>query len=404
MLLKTVHVNQCVLLVAVAVLLWGGCGTESAPRVDDGSSSPETRQASSRQQATSSESVASRPSPRESMERMIRELEGKPPLPSDEESGSALQKPEVVPQEEVPITGMSSEDCPPAWWQRGEPSGFLDGIGGPAESRESAEAQARLDIAKSIEVGISGADTIRQRETSDKGFEYSVESTIVERVNLSLTGFSIPNVGTCGNQWYARARLNRAEAENAWRSDLRGLDAEAETLRTSIGGKDNKDVFALLSAQHRLTVVLETANQIAKRLPRLTGKQEPGLLRQGDVLAAKQDYESLIRSFQVELLMVKGNKQQAVFDRSLENLLEVRLVAGLGEKGVPVPGGPVRFAFDRGKGEVDPPLNSTDHEGYARARVHRVEPAGNATDTEAVITARLHVADLDLGLPSLVHA
>ena len=339
------------------------------------------------------------------MERMIREIEGKLPLPSQEESGSALHKGEGVSQAEVPAAGMSKGDCPPVWWQRGEPSRFLGGIGGPAESRESAEAQARLDIAKSIEVGISGTDTIQERETSAKGFEYSVESTIVERVNLSLTGFSIPNVGKCGNQWYARARLNRAEAENAWRSDLRGLDAEAETLRTFIRGKDNpnRDAFALLSAQYRLAVVLETANQINKRLPRLTGKRESGLLRQGDVMAAKQDYESLVRSFRVKLLMVKGNKQQAVFDRSLEDPLEVRLVAGLGGKEVPVPGVPVRFAFDRGKGEVDPPLDSTDHEGYARAMVHRVEPAGNATDTEAVITARLHVADLDLGLPSSVH-
>ena len=137
-------------------------------------------------------------------------------------------------RQKSPLQECPGEGCPPVWWQRGEPSRFLGGIGGPAESRESAEAQARLDIAKSIEVGISGTDTIQERETSDKGFEYSVESTIVERVNLSLTGFSIPNVGTCGNQWYARARLNRAEAANVWRSDLRGLAAEEETLRAFI--------------------------------------------------------------------------------------------------------------------------------------------------------------------------
>ena len=149
---------------------------------------------------------------------------------------------------------------------------FSAASGGPAKSRESAEKQARLDIAKSIEVGISSEETIQEQETSDKGFEYSVKSRIVERVNLALTGFSIPNVGKCGNQWYARARLNRADAENAWRSDLRGLDAEAETLRTLIGGKAKKDAFSLLSAQYRLVVVLETANQIRKRLPRLTGQ------------------------------------------------------------------------------------------------------------------------------------
>ncbi|MCY4613280.1 MAG: DUF4384 domain-containing protein [Nitrospira sp.] len=403
--MKTVRVYPLVQLVAVAVLFWGGCATGPAPRVDDGSSLSEARQASQRSQATSSGAAMPRPSPRQSMDRLIREMEGKPLLPSQEGSGSALQKTQDVPQAEVPVASLSEGDCPPVWWQRGDASRFLGGIGGPAESRESAEAQARLDIAKSIEVGISGTDTIQTRETSAKGFEYAVKSTIVERVNLSLTGFSIPNVGKCGNQWYARARLNRAEAENAWRSDLRGLDAEAETLRTFIGGKNkqHKDAFALLSAQYRLAVALETANQITKRLPRLTGKREPGLLRQGDVMTAKQNYESLVRSFRVELLMVKGNKQQAVFDRSLEDPLKVRLVAGLGGKDVPVPGVPVRFAFDRGEGEVDPPLDSTDHEGYARARVHRVEPAGNAADTEAVITARLHVADLDLGLPSSVH-
>ena len=399
--MKTVRIDKLVLLLALAELLWGGCATGPAPRVDDGSSLPETRQVSQRHQTPSPEEAT----PRQSMERMIREMEGKPPLPSHEESGGALPKAEGVPQAEVPVAGVSGGTCPPAWWQRGEPSGFLGGIGGPAESRESAEAQARLDIAKSIEVGISGTDTIQERETSATGFEYSVESTIVERVNLALTGFSIPNVGRCGDQWYARARLNRAEAENAWRSDLRGLATEEETLRTVINDKDtqHKDAFALLSAQYRLAVILETANQITKRLPRLTGKRESGPLRQGDVMTAKQNYESLVRSFRVELLMVKGNKQQAVFDRPLDDPLEVRLLASLGGKEVPVSGIPVRFAFDRGKGAVDPSLDSTDYEGYARATVHRVEPAGNATDVEAVITARLHVADLDLGLPSSVH-
>ena len=335
--MKTVRIDTLVLLVAVAVLFWGGCATGPAPRVDDGSSLPETRQVSKPHQAPS----PGKATPRQSMERLIREMEGKPPLPSQEEPEGALPKHEVGPDAEASNAGMSGGVCPPPWWQRGEASRFLGGIGGPAESRESAEAQARLDIAKSIEVGISGTDTIQERETSAKGFEYSVESTIVERVNLSLTGFSIPNVGKCGNQWYARARLNRAEAENAWRSDLRGLAAEEETLRTFIRGKDkqHKDAFALLSAQYRLTVVLETANQITKRLPRLTGKREPGLLRQGDVMTAKQNYESLVRSFQVELVMVKGNKQQAVFDRSLEDPPGGPACGGSGGKGRAGPGG-----------------------------------------------------------------
>ena len=44
------------------------------------------------------------------MERLIREMEGKPPLPSHEESGDALRKkPKLVPQAEVPIAGVSGE-------------------------------------------------------------------------------------------------------------------------------------------------------------------------------------------------------------------------------------------------------------------------------------------------------
>ena len=324
--MKTVRNDTLVLFVAVAGLLWGGCGTAPAPRVDDGSSLPETRQASEPHQAPSPETAMPRPSPKESMERLIREMEGKPPLPSQEESGAALHKAESIPQAAVPVAGVSGGACPPVWWQRGGASGFLGGIGGPAGSRESAEAQARLDIAKSIEVGISGTDTIQERETSDKGFEYSVESTIVERVNLSLAGFSIPNVGTCGNQWYAHARLNRAQAENAWRSDLQGLDAEAKTLRTFIRGENKPDAFALLSAQYRLAVVLETANQIAKRMPRLTGTPEPGSSSQGDVMAVKHDYESLIRSFRVELF--DGDNQQAVKGAALPKPFAVRVLAG----------------------------------------------------------------------------
>ena len=604
---KPVRVSMLVLLVAVAGLLSGGCEPKPTPRVDPGPSLLETRQPSRPPPAPSPSTATPRQSPKQSMERLIREMAGKPSLPSQETPGVARQKAEGGLQEKVSVPSVSGSDCPPAWWQREDPSGFLGGIGGPAESRESAEVQARLDIAKSIEVGISGTDTIQERETSDKGFEYSVESTIVERVNLSLTGFSIPKVGKCGNQWYARARLNRAEAENAWRSDLRGLDAEAETLRTLIGGKDkpNKDAFALMSAQYRLAVVLETVDQIGKRLPRLTGKPEPRPLGQGGVMAVKQDYESLIRSFRVELVegdnqqaveqaalpkpfgvqvmaggdppipvagvpvlfavtkgqievtptaktgtdgraeargryssesspaeddaevkatvrfdqmeghypdqlealirqqqehltvrfhvrppvyhlvtkmkdlaneakawsdrmqtaredkdvpgvmealsrlhevqmerdqvverlrilhppsvqavgglgkpalgelkrlvssfefrMVKGDNQQAVFGRSLDYPLEVQLVADLAGNEVPVSGVPVLFAFDQGSGDVDPPIDSTDQKGYARAMVHRVEPAENATDIKkAVLTARLNVTDLDSVLPASV--
>ena len=323
------------------------------------------------------------------MERLIREMEGKPPLPSQEESGDALRPAEGVPRPAVPVPAVSAGDCPPVWWQRAEPSRFLGGIGGPAESREAAEAQARLDIAKSIEVGLSGTDTIQERETSDKGYEYSVESETVERVNLVLTGFSIPHVGTCGSQWYARARLNRAEAENAWRADLRGLEAEANALRTSIGDQETHDVFALLSAHYRLAVVLETMNQIARRLPRLTGKPESGSIPHRDVKPARQAYESLIRSLRVE--RVDGDNQQAVAQSALPKPFVVRVLAA-GERSLPVAGVPVRFTVVRGTGKIEvTPTARTGTDGKAEAMGRYSNPA----EDNALIEARVLLDQMD---------
>lgn len=322
------------MLVVVTGVTLGGCETGEPPRVHD--VAPPSDAAVVTPPAPSSDTAARQPSarssPKASMDRLMREMEGVSPLP--EKSGVAVRHPDERPQPHAPASG-SAGPCPPKWFRRGESAGFRYGLGESAESRQSAEQEARLDVAKQLEVDISGQDTVQARETADEGFEYSVESTIVERVNLSLTGISTKG-GKCGHQWYARAALDQAKAATAWREDLRRLSDEEEALSRHVSTHEkNKAAFARLLAQYRLAVVLGTASEIERRLPYLTGKSESTPLRAGAAQDAKQHYENLLRSFQVKF---SGDNQQAVDHATLPEPFVVQVLAGEDPvAGVPVP-------------------------------------------------------------------
>ena len=350
-------VRVWMLLVVVMGVMLGGCETGESPRVND--VAPPSGVEVVKPPAPSSETAAPQPSalssPQASMDRLMREMEGKSPLP--EESGVAVRHPDDRTQPHASTSG-STGTCPPAWFKREKKIAKFDGMGGPAESRESAEQRARLDVAKNIELDISGEDTSQVREATGQGFEYSVGSTIVERVNLSLTGLSITKVDTCDNQWYALAVLDLAKASTAWGEDLRRLDDEAKAISQHVDTHEqNKAVFAELLAWYRLAVVRETASQIERRLAYLTGKSESGPLRAGAAQHAKQRYENLIRPLEVKI--ASGNNQQAVEQAALPEPVVVQVLAGTD----PVAGVPVAFTVQKGTITLSSSREITDKDG-----------------------------------------
>ena len=374
-------VRVWMLLVVVMGVTLGGCETGESLRVND--VAPPSGVEVVKPPALPSETVARKPSaqssPRASMDRLMREMEGKSPLP--EESGVAVRHPEDRTQPHASASG-STGTCPPAWFKREKIAKF-DGMGESAEIRESAEQRARLDVAKNIELAISGEDTSQVREATGQGFEYSVGSTIVERVNLSLTGLSITKVDTCGNQWYALAALDLAKASTAWREDLRRLDDEAKAFFRHVNThKQNNAVFAELLAWYRLAVVRETASQIERRLPYLTGKAESGPLRAGAAQDAKQHYENLLRSLEVKI--VSGDNQQAVEQAALPEPFVVQMLAGDDL----VAGVPVYFTLTQGTIDV-PPKAMTDKAGKVSVRGHYSQSTKDDAPARIDVNVRL---------------
>lgn len=302
------------------------------------------------------------------MDRMLGELEGKPGLPSETQppspppegpgdvSGAEVEP--RLPSKPGALTEGCERESLPVWVQRRAP---LEGIGGPAASREEAEAQARVEVVKQLEVSITGDDTFTQQETTGGDFSYSVRSTVIERVNVSLSGLEIRVVffDTCHTQHYAWAKLDRGKAENAWRADLRALDSQADAFRTQITTHEQKgEAFPLVLAHYRLMAVQETASQLQRRLAYLTGKPESGPSRAGDVKQSLNNYESVLDSLQVKTF---GGGQQAVGGPQLPDPLVVQVLAGE----VPVPRVPVQFTVRQGQIEV-PHTAWTDVQGKAQ--------------------------------------
>ena len=354
------------LLVVVMGVSLGGCETGESPRVHD--VAPPSGTAVVTPPAPSSDTAArqssARSSPKASMNRLMREMEGVSPSP--EESGVAVRHPDGRPPSHASASG-STGPCPPAWFRRGESSGFRYGLGESAESRQSAEQEARLDVAKELEVAISGQDTVQARETANEGFEYSVESTIVERVNLSLTGISITEAVPCGRQWYARAALDQAKAAKAWREELDGIDGKDEEYLDQVKEyKQNKHAFEQMSAWYDLTIARETASQIEKRLgylPTDKDKSESKSHRERAVVKAKDHYTKLLNSFKL-VKKPSGENQRAVKQETLPEPFVVQVLAGTD----PVAGVPVGFTVKGENIRVDASRGTTDKNGKVEVK------------------------------------
>jgi hypothetical protein len=363
---------------SILVVLLSGCETLPSSRADEASTASQEVVA---EQKPSVERP-SKPSPQQSMDRLMRELEGKPPLPSDTQGASssseganegARSAAEFLSGDAEDRSSVGGCDHPtlPQWVRQRSP---LAGVGGPSSSREGAEAHAKVDVVKQLELSITGEDTFVEQESTGGEFQYDVRSTVVERVNIRLTGLGITKVfqDPCDHQFYALAILDRSMAENGWRTDLSALDSQADAFRNHIATHTQKgEAFSLLLAQYRLMEVAETGCQLERRLAYLTGVQASGLSCAGMVKQSLNAYESLLGSLQVK---TSGDGQQAVDGPALPNPLMVQVLAG----DTPVSRVPVQFTVTQG--QIDVPHTAwTDAQGnaqvVARYSVETEEPA-----------------------------
>lgn len=119
-------------------------------------------------------------------------------------------KPPVA--ESLPSQPACVPSPPPFWFNQG---GQFEGRGMSTVSLEEAGANARIEIAKQLEVSVGGEDTIILTESTASGFVYSVASKIAEKVEIKLSGLEPVRQDEetrCGPRHYAMWRLNPAQA------------------------------------------------------------------------------------------------------------------------------------------------------------------------------------------------
>ncbi len=279
----------------------------------------------------------------------------------------------------------------PAWAQR---SGSLEGVGESPESQQDADARARADVIKQLEVSITGSDESVQQETSEVGFSYAITSTTIERVNLSVSGLEIlrRHVDPCEKRYFALARLDRTQAIRAWQIDLSNLKSRADEIRKQVEVLQARgEVLQTILALSRLMEAEETGAQIQRRVVYLDPQAGSHEFSAAKVVQTRHQLETSINSIQIR--KESGDDQQARPERRLDQPLVVRVVAAMQDREVPIPRLPMQFAFLQGRGNLDQ-AGSTDARGMAQAVVLSVEPA----QEEAFIVARPLIDQIGHGL------
>ncbi len=283
----------------------------------------------------------------------------------------------------------------PAWAAR---TGSFEGVGESAEGQQDADARARADVIKQLEVSISGSDESVQQETSEAGFSYSITSTVIERVNLSVSGLEIMrrHVDPCDKRHFALAKLDPRRAVHAWQVELKNLRSRVEEFRKQAESlRARGEVLQAILGLYRLMEAQETATQIQRRVVFLDPQARSAGFSAGKAVQTRHQLETLINVIQVR--KESGDDQRAKPGRPLETPLVVRIVAALQDREVPIAHTPIQFSFQQGEGSLDP-TGTTDIQGMAQTVVRRVEPS----QREAIIVARLLVDQIAEGLPKSV--
>jgi hypothetical protein len=274
---------------------------------------------------------------------------------------------------------------------------FLTGVGEATSGFAEAEAQARTDLAKRIEVQIEGQDRFVAVEATDGGYRYSVKSEVSEGVHVKLSELAIVDrwQDFKGRRFAALAVLHREKAAVTVRNDLDALMDDAKTVQSKAKEmEEQEDPLRALVSYARLQELLGEIQILRRRYVVLRGDLPEARPLAGvpSVLATDQRIDDLLDS--IRLLPVSGDGQRAILGRPLDRPLAVRTVSRMRGKETPLRDMPVLYGFERGQGQVDR-LSRTDMSGQASAVVREVR----SSDEGVLISAKLDVERLTAGMP-----
>ena len=277
---------------------------------------------------------------------------------------------------------------------------FLTGVGESTSSFAEAEAQARADLAKRIEVQIEGKDSFVALETSKDGYQYAVKSDVTEGVKITLFGLTIGDrwVDSTGRRYFAFVVLNREKAVAAVRTDLDELSEQARALLAKAAEWEaQQEPLQAVAPLARLQGLAGDVQALRKRYLVMRGDlPEPRPLTMiPSPVEIEQRLDDLLAS--LRLLPVSGDGQRAVLGKPLDQPLVVKLMRRRGDTETPVRDLPILFAFERGQGQVEQ-TKKTDQSGQARVTVRDVR----ASAETAAIAAKPDVEALMKGLPPAI--
>lgn len=288
----------------------------------------------------------------------------------------------------------------PAWVGASEisqyPEGeFLTGVGmttvkgdDMTATQQAADAAARVELTKKLEVSVSSEFTSFQAETQKDGVSSSTQS-VSELTREAIRGFELEGVDI-KERWldagsgvaYALAVWPRARAEAQLKAKL--SDAEAASRKAEAEGDANAASNAAVALKQYVQALgtASAAQRNAILLRAITGKPTPV----ADIAPLRAKLDKLLDAVTVKA--EEGDGQRVTANAAAPRPLVVRASFG----NAPLAGLPL--AFELQGGQVDAAAQ-TDAQGLGSARVSNV---GGLASGEASASARVDWAKL-AGLP-----
>lgn len=260
--------------------------------------------------------------------------------------------------------------------------GLASSIGDEEKDRARADSNARAEIAKQIRVRVESvlADTMEEKGAQVFAKTYTFTKSSVD---LTLEGVQIVDrwVDTKQGLYYALAVLERRSAGDRLRSRMERADAQARAFFET-GEQHNSEGAVRLALEDYfraeeervkalnlkgIRAVVAGRGTIWDELDKETGEETATAISIAEI---ESQIGEIVAG--VTVSVASGDDQRigyGVEPQPVSAMLSVHR----GDSVIPMPNVPVAFAFESGKGRMDP-LVRTDARGRACARIYEARP------------------------------